>query len=54
MLIGIVYRRLGGKDGGAKSLAPDAADIRYAVVLGIGPLLMLEPCLHHSYIPGEF
>ena len=36
----IVYGRVIGKYDGANSLAPDAAEIRYVVALGIGPLVM--------------
>ena len=39
MLNGIGYVRVIVKDRGANALAPDASDIRYAVALGIGPLL---------------
>ena len=36
----IVYGRVIGKYDGANSLAPDAAEIRYVVALGIGHLVM--------------
>ena len=40
ILYGILYARVSGKDGGANSLSPVAAEIRYAVALGLGPLVM--------------
>ena len=40
MLNGIVYGRVSGKYGGANSLDPAAAEIRYAFAIGIGTLVM--------------
>ena len=40
MLNGIVCGRVSGKYSAVNSLAPAAADIRYAVTLGSGPLVM--------------
>ena len=40
MLNGIGYNRVSGKDSGANSLTPAAAEIRYVVALGIGSLVM--------------
>ena len=40
MLNGIGYRRLSGKYGGANSSDTDATEIRYAVALELGPLVM--------------
>ena len=36
----IGYGRVSGKYGGAKLLAPDAAEIMYAAALGIEPLVI--------------
>ena len=54
LINGIGYRRVSGKDGGANSLDPAAAEIRYAVTLGLRTLVIYDPCLPHSYSPGEF
>ena len=51
MLNRIGYGRVSGKDGGISSLAPAAAELRYAVALGIGPLVMKDLFLPHSYSP---
>ena len=40
MLNGIGYGRVGGKYGGANSLHPASAEIRYVVTIWIGPLVM--------------
>ena len=40
MINGIRYGRVSGKDGGANSLVPGAADIRYEVALGLGIIVM--------------
>ena len=40
MLNGIGYGRVSDKDGGANSLATAALGIRYAVTLGLGPIIV--------------
>ena len=40
MLNGIGYGRVIGKGDGANSLTPAAAEIRYAFLIGLGPLVM--------------
>ena len=41
LMINIIgYRRVSGKDGGDNSLDPASVEIRYAVALGPGPLVM--------------
>ena len=54
MLNGIIYGRVSGKDGAVNSLSPDLEELRYAVALGLVPLVMKDPCLPHYYSPGEF
>ena len=51
---GIGHGRVSGKYGGTNLLDPAEAGIRYMVAIGIGNLIMLYPCLIHSYSPGEF
>ena len=40
MLNGILYGRLSGKDSGTNSLTLDTLNIRYAIALELGPLVM--------------
>ena len=47
MLNIIVYGRVSGKDGAVNSLSPDLEELRYAVALGLVPLVMKDPCLPH-------